>query len=257
MNAAAAERFWDLIQVLGARALVARYRGSRWGPFWASLQPVFVTAVYCAVFGRHFGGRSLLAYAAYVYAGLSALGFFVGSTANALGSIVANRALLLKVRTPVAAFPTSTVSAYALQLAGGTVPFLAILTVVLTHDPGRLVALVIALLALVAVTEGVALLLSALNVYFRGLPQIYDLVIFMLWIATPVFYPIAIVPEPVRAILVFSPLYSVVTAIRSAMIDTGPFDAVALLAALLAGVVSLAIGVAAFRLLQPRRTAVL
>lgn len=254
---AAVSRFWDLVQVLSARALVARYRGSRWGPFWASLQPLFVTAVYCAVFGRHFGGRSLLAYAGYVYVGLSALGFFVGSTANALGSIVANRTLFSKVRTPVAVFPTSTVSAYTVQLAVGTLPFLVLLTLTLTRNPVRLLPLALALAALVAVAEGVALLMSAVNVYVRGLPQMYDLVIFLLWIGTPVFYPMSIVPEPVRTVLMYSPMYFVVTAIRSAVTDPAPLDTGALLGAMAAGLCSLAIGVLAFRALRPRRAAAL
>jgi len=92
--------------------------------------------------------------------------------------------------------------------------------------------------------------MSAVNVYVRGLPQMYDLVIFLLWIGTPVFYPMSIVPEPVRTVLMYSPMYFVVTAIRSAVTDPAPLDTGALLGAMAAGLCSLAIGVLAFRALR-------
>ena len=192
-------RFWDLLTVLTDRTLKARYRGSILGVYWSLLNPITMTVVYTAIFGfqfRKYYEGSMLQYALVVFVGLSVFIFFAQSTSQALPSVVINSGLANKIRLPAALFPLSTISAYSVQLAVGTLPVFALITVFATHQPLRLLLLPFPLIGLVLLAAGVSFLVSTAYVFFRDIPHIWELVTFLAWVASPVFYPAEIVsPE--------------------------------------------------------------
>ena len=69
-------------------------------------------------------------------------------------------------------------------------------------------------LALLLVTAGFAYIVSALYVFFRDLPYMYELVLFVLWITSPIFYPVDIVPLRVRPFLELNPLVPIINSLR-------------------------------------------
>lgn len=235
----------EIVRVLTARNLRVRYRGSALGVFWSALNPVAMTAVYTSIFGLQFSryyNHSATTYAASVYVGLVALAFFVGATSSALSAVVSNGQLLTKVPVRSEIFPASAVMAYAFQFVVGAVPLYVLLLVFITHDPLRLLLLPVGLAALIATALGVGSIVSALYVFFRDIPHLYDLAMFFLWISTPIFYPLDIAPEHVRTVLMWNPLYPMVTSLRSIVLGTGAIEWGLLGIAVLTGVLSLAIG---------------
>jgi lipopolysaccharide transport system permease protein len=243
----------EIIRVLTARNLRVRYRGSVIGVFWSALNPIAMTAVYTAIFGLQFSRyyqHSAATYAASVYVGLVALNFFVGATSSALSAVVANGQLLTKVRVHSEIFPAAAVTAYAFQLVVGAVPLFVLYLVFVTHDFLRLLLLPIGLAALIATAMGVGAIVSALYVFFRDIPHLYDLVMFFLWISTPIFYPLDIVPGHVRALLMWNPLYPLVTSLRSIVLGTGTIEWGALGAAVVTGLLALAAGQLIFESMQ-------
>lgn len=243
----------ELVRVLTARNLYARYRGSFLGIVWSALNPLAMTAVYYAIFGLQFSRYfhdSPIAYATSVYVGLVAITFFVGATSNALTSIVSNGILLTKVRVEPDVFPDASVMAYAFQLFVGSGPIFVVILLISNHDPLRLALLPIALAALVCMAVGVGEVVAALYVYFRDIPHPYDLLMFLLWVTTPVFYPIGIVSANVRRILMWNPLYPLIASLRSIVLGSGPLDWVLLGIALGAGILTLVVGRFLFRSMQ-------
>lgn len=210
-------RYLELLEVLTMRHLNARFRGSRLGVLWSLLNPVIMTGVYTAIFSksllRYYGG-SMWQYALAVFVGLITINLFSGATAQALHSIVGNGQLLNKIRLPINIFPMSYVGSYLLQFAIGTLPLLVVLTAVTSKSIVNVVALVLPLAALSMLCVGASLVVSVLFVYFRDLPYFYELVVFMLWITSPVFYPAAIVPQSVRHVLAFNPIAQVIASLR-------------------------------------------
>lgn len=248
-------RLIDVVGVLYTRTLKVRYRGSVLGVLWSAANPLCMAGVYAAVFGHTFApyyGGSLLRYGAAVYIGLALAGFFISGTTQALPSIVQNGPLLNKIRVPFEAFPLSTVAAYGFQQLVGTLPIIAVLALAFNHDPFHLLVLIVPLAGLAMLTIGVALLVSAAEVYFRDVPHLYDLATFLLWVTSPVFYPAAIVPERVVRVLVANPLFPILESVRTLVLTAGWPQPSLLALSLLDGALALGIGVLAFRLMRPR-----
>ena len=209
-------RYRDLVVINAFRSLKVRYRGSFLGIYWSLSNPLLMTLVYTAIFGSAFSAYygSILNYVLACFAGLAFLNFFSGATSMALPTIVGNGGLLNKLALPPSIFPVSTVAAATFQLLVGVLPLLAIVTLVISHNPLNVVALLVPALALVMFSMGFALAVSALYVYFRDLSYLYELIVFVLWITSPIFYPAALVPAAVRQYLAYNPLAAIIECVR-------------------------------------------
>jgi ABC-type polysaccharide/polyol phosphate export permease len=213
----AAWRYWELLYVLIARNLKVRYRGSFLGVYWSLFNPLIMTALYTAIFGdtfKSYYNNSTINYILAAFTGLIVSHFFSGSTSQALTSVVDNGALLNKISLPVSVFPVSNIGANVFQLCVGMFPLLAIVTLWKTHSLLNVIALIFPLMALVLVCTGIGFLVSALYVFFRDLPFFYELVTFMVWICSPVFYPPEIVPPAIKNLLIFNPLLPIIESVR-------------------------------------------
>jgi lipopolysaccharide transport system permease protein len=210
-------RYFELLHVLVVRNLKVRYRGSLLGVYWSLLNPLIMTGVYTLIFGTAFASyysNSIVLYMLEAFVGLAAINFFSASTSQALTSIVANGSMMNKIRLPASVFPTSMIAANTFQFAVGTLPLLVLMTLVTSERLINVVALVIPILALIFVSAGVGLLISCLFVFFRDLIHLYELVLFLLLISSPIFYPEAIVPESVRTLLSLNPLFLIIETFR-------------------------------------------
>jgi lipopolysaccharide transport system permease protein len=211
------QRYRDLVLVNAVRSLKVRYRGSILGVFWSLSSPLLMTVVYTIVFGsafRRYYNNSLTDYVLACFAGLALLNFFAASSSMALPSIVANGGLLNKVKLPPSIFPVATIVAATFQLCVGTLPLLAIVALVTSHQPLNAIAVVVPAVALVFMSLGFGLAASAIYVHFRDISYLYELVVFVLWITSPIFYPSALVPESVRGYLLYNPLAVIIESVR-------------------------------------------
>jgi ABC-type polysaccharide/polyol phosphate export permease len=240
-----AQRYWELLQVLVARNLNARYRGSLLGVYWSLFNPLIMTGLYTAIFGMAFSSyydNSLLNYVLSAFTGLVVINFFSASTAQALSSVVNNGGLLNKIRLPMSIFPVSMVMANVFQFAIGVLPLLAIVTLVTSRNLVNVLALPLPLLALTLVCTGIGLLVSGLFVFFRDLPYFYELITFVIWVSSPVFYPAAIVPASIKPFLVLNPLWLVIESLRQISLSGALPNLNLLGGALLSGVLFLMLG---------------
>lgn len=244
-------RYWELLHVLVSRNLKVRYRGSFLGVYWSLLNPLIMTGFYTAIFGATFAsyyGNSIMNYVLAAFTGLVAINFFSASTSQALSSVVGNSSLLNKIRLPVSVFPLSMITANVFQFAVGTLPLLALMTFLNSKSVINVLALVFPFLALVLVCTGVGFLVSALYVFFRDLPYFYELVVFVIWLSSPIFYPAAIVPKQVKQFLGLNPLAPIIESLRQITLSGSLPDLGLIWGALLSGVIILTLGWTCFHL---------
>jgi lipopolysaccharide transport system permease protein len=228
----------ELLQVLVSRNLKVRYRGSFLGIYWSLLNPLIMTGLYTAIFGATFAkyyDNSIANYVLAALTGLIVINFFSASTAQALSSVVGNGALLNKIRLPVSVFPVSMILANIFQFVMGAFPLLAIVAIIKSHSLINVVAIFLPFIALVMFCVGVGFFVSALFVFFRDLPYFYELVVFMLWISSPVFYPAAIVPKAVQPFLSINPLSPIIESLRQITLSGNQPDFMLVATALLSG----------------------
>jgi ABC-2 type transport system permease protein/lipopolysaccharide transport system permease protein len=244
------QRYWELLYVLVERNLKRRYRGSILGVYWSLLNPLILTGIYTAIFGTIFARyyqNSIINYALAAFTGLAVINFFTSSTTQALESLVKNGDLINKIKLPLAIFPLSTIGANIFQLCVGMLPLLAIVTLIITKNIFNIFLLFLPLSALVLVCAGVGFLVSALYIFFRDLPYFYELVIFAVTLTSPIFYPSAIVPAPVKKILFLNPLFPIVESIRQISLLGQVPELITIVQAWLGGVLILTFGWLCFR----------
>lgn len=239
----------ELLIVLVRRNLKRRYRGSFLGIYWSLLNPLVMTGLYTAIFGATFAqyyDNSALNYVLAAFTGLIVINFFSSSTAQALASVVENGGIVNKIRLPLFIFPLSTIGANVFQLLMGAFPLLVIITLILSKSLLNVAALLLPILGLVLVCTGVGMLMSALYVFFRDLSYFYELLTFLLWISSPIFYPVDIVPENVKRFLLFNPILPIIESIRQISLSGDLPDLTLIAHSLISGLIVLTVGAIAF-----------
>ena len=245
------ELFWyrELLMVLIRRNLKRRYRGSFLGIYWSLLNPLVMTGLYTAIFGATFAqyyDNSALNYVLAAFTGLIVINFFSSSTAQALASVVENGGIVNKIRLPLFIFPLATIGANVFQLLMGAFPLLVVITLILSRNPLNVAALLLPIVGLILVCTGVGMLMSALYVFFRDLSYFYELLTFLLWISSPIFYPVEIVPESVSRFLVFNPILPIIESIRQISLSGDLPDMTLIAHSFISGTIVLTVGIMAF-----------
>ena len=245
-----AQRYWDLLRVLVRRNLKVRYRGSFLGAYWSLLNPLMMTGLYAAIFGKAFASyydNSLLKYILAAFTGLIVINFFSASTTQALTSVVANGSLLNKVQLPPSIFPVSVLTANLVQFAISSLPLLMLVTLITSGNPLLVILLLVPVFSLILVCAGIGLLTSALYVFFRDSPYFYELLVFVLWLSSPIFHPEDIVPAELKPLLALNPLFPIIASIRQIAVLGQLPDFHLLLGSLLSGIIMLGLGWGCFR----------
>lgn len=241
----------DLVLALVARDLKVRYRRSAIGFAWTMLQPLLTMLVLTLVFSSVFR-FDVANYPVYVLSGLLFWNFFQQGTVSAMNSLRGHAQLLTRLPVPRWIFPLATVLAGLVNLLFALVPLLVILLA--TGHPLRPSMLFLPISILIAATFalGVALLVSPLAVFFTDVVEIVLVVLTLLMYATPVFYPLSILPERYRWVVRFNPLRSLLEVFRDPIYLGKVPPATHLLVAAASALVLLAIGAAFFRRLSDR-----
>ena len=187
MSSLAPKGYVPLLRNLVRRDVRQRYKGSILGLGWTLLNPLLLVIAYSAVFKFLFGSP-IPNFALFLFVGLMVWSLTFGGVTQAATSLVANSALVTKVRFPREIIPLSAIGANA-TIAGAMLVIALPLCVWL--GGGSLLPLVAlpAFLALaLGATIGAGLLLSALNVYFRDVEHILSAIATPLFFLTPIFY---------------------------------------------------------------------
>ncbi|MCL1839715.1 ABC transporter permease [Candidatus Saccharibacteria bacterium] len=199
-----------------------RYQGSTLGYLWAVLKPMMMFAVLYVVFVNFLRiGGDIPHFAVYLLAGIVFWNFFVESTSQGMQAIVIRGDLLRKVNFPkYILVVSSTVSAlinFAINL--GVVIIFALLNGVVPTWTWLLVPLLI--LEMYALSLGLAFLFGAINVKFRDISSIWDVLVQAMFYAVPIIYPITMVAEmsgTVAKILLLNPIAQIIQDVRYCLI---------------------------------------
>ncbi len=244
----------QLLQDFAWRELRARYKGSILGFGWNFAIPLLQLVVFWVLFGVLFGTRPRTEtgeqpYAIFLFVGLLPWTFFANSLGQGAASIVANGAIVKKVRLPVQLLPAASVLSSLANLALSLVVLFAVLAVFGPRHPEGLLVLPILVAIQIVLNLGFAYLLAAANVFYRDVQHILGVLLLAWYFLTPVLFSVAIVADrpTEQSLLYLNPMTAVIVSYQRALLDgLGPeWDRLAYSAVF--AVVAFALGFAYFR----------
>jgi len=218
---AAMEKYRFLIRQLVGRDFKTKYKRSVLGIFWSFLNPLLTMLVQYFVFSNIFKS-DVPNFAAYLIIGTVMFNFFSEATNMALGSILGNASLITKVYMPKYIYPLTRVLSSLVNLAISLIPLLIVVLVTGVELRKSAVLALYFLVCLVIFSLGLGLLLSSSMVFFRDTQFLWGVFSMMWMYATPIFYPESIIPESMKFIHTFNPLYYFLRSARSCVLDGVP-----------------------------------
>jgi lipopolysaccharide transport system permease protein len=217
-------KFRRLLMIFALRDVKARYKQTLAGITWVIIQPVLSMVVFTVFFSQWLKVSSGdVPYPVFAFAALIPWTYFVHSLTMASNSIVQQQSVITKVYFPRMLLPLASVMGGLVDLF---VSMLVLVPLMLYYDLSlgwEMLTLPFFVLLAALTSLGIGLWLSAINVRFRDVGQAMPFVTQLWLFATPVAYPITIVPEALRPLYELNPMTSVVEGFRWALTGDGEF----------------------------------
>jgi lipopolysaccharide transport system permease protein len=215
----------ELLYVLTVREIQIRYRQSVLGIAWAVLQPLALMLMFTLIFSVLLKVPSDgVPYPIFSYSALMFWIFFSGSLTRAIPSVEINAPLIRKIYFPRELFPISSVLAALFDLLIATVIFLGLMFYFHVPFTVNMLYVVPILVIQTIFIMGICFFASALNVYYRDVKYALPLFIQLWMYATPIIYPMSIVPERLLTFYLLNPMTGIIDGYRNVLIKGLPPD---------------------------------
>ncbi|HZO37360.1 MAG TPA: ABC transporter permease [Solirubrobacteraceae bacterium] len=217
-------RFWHLTQTMAVMDFKLRFFGSALGYVWQLMRPLLLFGVLYMLFAVVLKLDDAPYYPEALLLGLVLFTFFADSTRGAVGSLVARESLVRKIEFPRLAVPLSVVLTALFNLGLNLLPVFVFLLVDGGTPRWTWLELPFLILLLAALGTGLAMLLSSLFVRYRDIDPIWEIVMQLLFYASPIFYVIQTVQdhsESLAKAFMYSPFAAIIQQARHAMLGPG------------------------------------
>ena len=219
LDLAALWQYRELLYFLVWRDLKVRYKQTAIGATWAILQPLMTMVIFTVIFG-HFAQipSDGLPYPIFAYTALLPWTYFASALSRSSSSVVAEAHLISKVYFPRAVLPLAGTVSGIIDFA---VAFPLLLGMMIWYGimpAWGLLALPLFLLLALATALAVGLWCSALNVRYRDVGYTIPFLTQCWMYASPVAYPVSLVPENWRFVYSLNPMAGVVEGFRWALL---------------------------------------
>ncbi|MEU8345904.1 ABC transporter permease [Spirillospora sp. NPDC048832] len=180
-----------LLRLLVRRELRARYKGSLLGLGWSYVRPAVHFAVYFYVIGVFLGmDRQIDDFPVYLFAGMVLINLFTEMLHSGTRSVTGNAPLVRKVFLPRELFPTASALVSLVHFLPGMLILLGgAFAAGWRPSPAGLGAAALGFTIIVVLGFGIALLCAAVNVFFRDLEQVVDILMIVITWSVPMIYP--------------------------------------------------------------------
>lgn len=210
------QRNWFILSSLVSKDFKLKYRRSVLGVLWSILNPLLMMIVLTAVFSYMFRFE-IENYPLYLILGQTIFALMTDSTSNALQSIIGSAQLIKKIRIEKMIFPIEKVLFSLVNFGLSLVAVCAVMVFFQIVPTWNLVFLPLLIIFISVFCIGWGLLLSALAVFFRDIVHLWSVITTAWMYATPIFYPMDLLPATLQNFMQFNPMYHFVTYFREIM----------------------------------------
>lgn len=223
-SAVSSHSYRDLLVAWTSRIVRARYQQSILGGLWAIIQPVATVAVFTIIFTYFVPiNTGDIPYAIFSYTAMAPWFLFSTSMLDMTESLVINMNLVSKIYFPREIL---VIAALFARLLDFFIALIVLLLLILFYKyPLSYIVflyLPIILVIQLCLSLGLGLIGSALNVFYRDIKHVVMLGLQILFYATPIVYPVTLVPEEWRIIYFFNPMAGIIEAYRAVILYNQP-----------------------------------
>jgi lipopolysaccharide transport system permease protein len=225
------KHFWDIISVLLGKEIKLRYRGTMLGILWSLANPIAFTLVLYIAFRRVLQ-VDIPNYPLFILSALFPWQWLSNSVNAASLLFISNAQLIKKLRFPRLALCLAVVLSEMIHFLITIPVFGALLLFSDIKSPGLswIVGIPVLLTVQASLTLAAVTIIATLNAFLRDLEQLVRVFLLLLFYVTPVLYPVSMVPENLKWLLLINPFSSLIISWRALLMDSflSPYIAVAL-----------------------------
>jgi ABC-2 type transport system permease protein len=201
-----------------------RYQGSVLGYLWALLRPLMMFAILYVVFGKLLKiGGDIPHYSVYLLCGTTMWSFFTECTSQGIQAVVNRGDLLRKISFPKYIVVISATFTAVINMLINLIVVIIFALINGVTPSWSWLLVIFPLLEIYLLSLGIAFLLGSINVKYRDITSIWDVLIQALFYAIPVIYPISLVAETsvtAAKIILLNPIAQAIQDIRYFLITT-------------------------------------
>lgn len=204
----------EMLSNLVRKDLKVRYKGSVLGFLWTFLNPLLQLIVYTIVFSTIMR-TNIDKFYIYLFIGLIPWLFFATCIQAGSTSILMNKDLIKKIYFPRIILPISTVNSAFMNMFYSMIVVLLTILVSGIGFSKYILLLPLAMIMQYILVLGMTFIFSALNVYFRDLEYILNIIVMMWFYLTPIVYEIEMIPEKYRLWFYLNPMTGIINFYRN------------------------------------------
>lgn len=223
-------RYKDLLFLFVRRDFVSLYKQTILGPLWFFIQPIITSITFTVIFGNLAkistdGLPQILFY----MCGVTLWTYFSDTLTKTSDTFTANANIFGKVYFPRMIVPLSVVVSNLIKLGVQFILFILVwLYYLMSSDalhPNSsllLVPFLIVLMGFLGLSFGI--IISSLTTKYRDLKFLVVFGVQLMMYASPIVYPLSIVPDKYRWILLANPVTSIIETFKYAFLGVGEFN---------------------------------
>jgi lipopolysaccharide transport system permease protein len=217
----------QLIAQMTKREVIGRYKGSVMGLLWSFLNPIFMLTVYTFFFAIVFKARwgvvdgaeeSKTQFAVVLFVGLIVHGLFAEVLNRAPTLITNNVNYVKKVIFPLEILPVVSLSTALFHSLVSLIVLLIAFATFNHYLHWTVIFAPLVFLPLIIISLGFAWIFASLGVFLRDIGQTIGIFTTVLMYISPVFFPITVMPEKYRPIIMANPLTFIIEQAREVLI---------------------------------------
>jgi lipopolysaccharide transport system permease protein len=210
----------DLLWMWIFREIKIRYKQSILGGAWAILQPFVLMIVFTIVFSTFARvPTDGIPYPIFSYSALLPWTLLATSVTFAVSSLVNNMNLLTKIYFPREILPIASIGAALVDFCVASIIFAGLMIYYQIPLHATLIWVPLLLLIQVALIIGISLSLSAINVFYRDIRFVVPLGLQIWLYASPVIYPLTLVPPEYRTLYMLNPMAGLIDSYRRVLLE--------------------------------------
>ena len=222
-------RYRDLLWIFVKRDFTTFYKQTILGPIWFFIQPLISTIVFTVIFNRVAGiPTDEIPPFLFYMSGIIAWNYFSSCLTSTSGTFTTNAGLFGKVYFPRVIVPLSTVVSGLFRFGVQFLMFLGFYFYYL--NLGRyeinpsvqiLLFLPILIIQMAMLGQGLGMIISSLTTKYRDLNYLVGFGTQLMMYASPIVYPLSVVPENYKLYILANPMTPVIEGFRQAFIGKG------------------------------------